>query len=262
MQATWLARIGSSLGAVLCLQCLLLTTDAWRQSQRQPTEQLQVIQTQQGLMLVDVRAEAARRRRARQLAVGGVVACAGWLAAVGVSWFLESRPDAICWRCVLVPAAVGVLACVLSLAAVSLYSRLGGLQRERQRERDSMRQRARLAAEWRRGGGGEEGSSDGDVASSMVWWRGPFRRDRDLDVAERRREPDDSAALERLLRACPHGNGYADECGECCVSTAVCSVCLGAPRNVRLGPCGHSCLCQECFARLWEVRSARAKERD
>jgi hypothetical protein len=34
-----------------------------------------------------------------------------------------------------------------------------------------------------------------------------------------------------------------------------CCLCLSAPRTVRLGPCGHACLCRECYANMTQQGS-------
>ena len=32
----------------------------------------------------------------------------------------------------------------------------------------------------------------------------------------------------------------------------MCTICMSVPRNVRVGPCGHACLCSACFARVMQ----------
>ena len=255
MTATWILRLATTFGACFGMASILLLQDA---NVAAPPN-LQVIQTPQGLMLVDTHAEGARRRRVRIVSVGALVGSSCWLLVSATSWLLEAR-DEICFQCLYLPVAVGMLTGVMLLLGMILYRRMGGLERERRRERDSLRQRVRRAAEARARQGGDVGSNDGrgwgnrgDGGRWWWWWWG-CRGGRDaVDdmMAERNREPFGSEALERLIRECQHGKSYADECEECSAH-AVCTICMSVPRNVRVGPCGHACLCSTCFARVMQ----------
>jgi hypothetical protein len=36
---------------------------------------------------------------------------------------------------------------------------------------------------------------------------------------------------------------------------AVCSLCLTAPRNIRVGPCGHASLCSSCYPKFMQANT-------
>lgn len=183
---------------------------------------------------MDTRAESSRRRRRRDLCLAVLAGCTSWLLVSISSWKMESQQD-MCWTCVLAPFLVGLVMCALSVVVVRVHARQGGMQGERLSERESLRERARLAAEARKRFG-----SPGPEASNAA-----------EDRAERSREPLGSEQLQRLLRECPHGNRNADEYAECSTD-AVCSVCMEEPPNIRVGPCGHACLCSVCYSRVME----------
>jgi hypothetical protein len=44
----------------------------------------------------------------------------------------------------------------------------------------------------------------------------------------------------------PEGLSGHEQDGSC----GPCAICLEAPRTVRLSPCGHSCLCEDCFQKV------------
>ena len=221
IRTTWLVRLATVAGACLGLEIMI-----WMRpfTLFQAAPNLQIIQTERGLVLVNTLAEYARRRRLRDLTTGVLVGCVCHLLVSAVSWELESRQN-VCWACLWMPLSAGLFMCALSLVLVQVHVQRGGLQRERVRERASWRERARRA-----------------VVSAPVSTR---------ILEEREREPLGSEHLERLLRTCPHGYDNSDECAACSTD-AVCSVCMSTPRSIRVGPCGHACLCAECHARVMQ----------